>query len=576
MEQKTQKITPPSLFGLLSARKGILSALVFFSIVSTALTLIQPWIMGRAINQYQAGTFDLSSTAIVFVIVAVLSAVTMYIAGIYERLSGEGVARQLRQQVMEKVSRQSFAYLTTMTPGKLLTNMTGDAQAVKMFASQASAVIVTSLFMIVGSAVLMFSLDWKLTLVVLIVIPLIGGTFAFLFSKVGPLFGQAAALQDILNRVITENVTGAALVRVINAQGLELQKFIIKNTEARDIGIRILGLFALMFPVITFFANLATLAILLLGGHFVITGGMSLGDFAAFSAYLSLLVFPMMMLGFMSNVISQAQVSYNRINEVLTAPDPVAVGTETTGITGAITVKNLILSLSGKPVLKDVSFTVKPGTRTAIIGPTAAGKTQLLNVMTGLLTPESGEILYDNKPLTAYNPTYLHEKVALVFQDSVMFNLSFKENIAFGGNASEEDIQKAIRTAELQDVVANLPNGLETEVSERGLNLSGGQKQRIMLARALALNPTVLLLDDFTARVDNETERKILANIVREYPQVTLVSITQKIASVEQFEQIILLMEGEVFASGTHAELLQTSPEYAQIFASQQSTTDHE
>lgn len=577
MDKDTAQTNPqPSLFGVMASRKGILGALVFFSVASTALTLVLPMLMGRAINSFQEGNFDIVWVAVSFAVVSVLISVTMYIAGIFERISGEGVARDLRRQVMDKVSRQSFAYLTSVTPGKLLTNLTSDAQSVKMFASMASANLITSVFMIIGAAILMFTLDWKLTLVVLAVVPLIGGTFMLIFSKVGPLFGQAQGVQDILNRVITESITGAPLVRVINAQGLELMKFTVSNTEARDVGIRILALFAFLFPVITLFANLAQLAILALGGHFVISGSMSLGDFAAFTAYLSLLIFPLIMIGFMSNVITQAQVSYKRIVEVLSAPNPVAVGTDKSDITGDIEVKDVSLTLADKLVLDKVSFKVKSGTKTAIIGPTAAGKTQLLNVMTGLLLPESGDVTYDGKPLSTYDPEHIHSQVALVFQDSVMFNLSFKENIAFGGLANEEAISKAIRTAELDDVVKNLPNGLDTLVSERGLNLSGGQKQRIMLARALALNPKVLLLDDFTARVDNETERKILENLTREYPGITLVSVTQKVASVTGFEQVILLEEGEVFAVGTHDELMKMSPEYVQIHASQQSTTDHE
>lgn len=566
----------PSIFGLLLGRKAIVAALTFFSIATTALTLVLPYLMGRAIDAFQAGDFDLTRVTIQFAIASFLIAISMYVAGIFERLSGEGVAKELRSKVMDKVSRQSFAYLTTVTPGKLLTNLTSDAQAVKMFASMAAANLITSVVMIVGAAILMFSLNWKLTLAVLAVVPLTGAAFAFIFSKVGPLFGKAQGIQDVLNRVITESITGAALVRVVNAQGAELYKFMQSNTEARDVGIRILALFALLFPVITFIANLAQLTILGLGGHFTITGAMSLGDFAAFTAYLALLIFPLMMLGFMSNVITQAQVSYGRINEVLTAPDPETPGTDTSEITGDIEVDHVSLTLGGKLVLKDVSLKVKAGTRTAVIGPTAAGKTQLLNVMTGLLMPEQGEVRYDGKPLATYDQEHLHSRVALVFQDSVMFNLSFYENIAFGGGATEEGIEKAIRTAELEDVVANLPQGLETEVSERGLNLSGGQKQRIMLARALALEPTVLLLDDFTARVDNETEKKILANLAREYPDVTLVSVTQKVAAATAFEQVVLLMEGEVLASGTHEELLKSSPEYAQIWESQKSTTDHE
>ena len=216
------------------------------------------------------------------------------------------------------------------------------------------------------------------------------------------------------------------------------------------------------------------------------------------------------------------------------------------------------------------------GTKTAIIGPTAAGKTQLIHLLSGLTAPTSGTILFDNIPLSDLDKQSLHKQMGLVFQDSVIFNMSLRENIAFNSNVSEEDLQKAIESAELADFIATQPEGLETTVSERGSSLSGGQKQRIMLARALSLNPQVLLLDDFTARVDTSTEQRILENIQKNYPHTTLISVTQKIASIEQYDQIILLMEGEILGKGTHKELMHTSPEYVQIYNSQRSTNNYE
>jgi ATP-binding cassette subfamily B protein len=234
------------------------------------------------------------------------------------------------------------------------------------------------------------------------------------------------------------------------------------------------------------------------------------------------------------------------------------------------------MSYGQKETLKNISFTAAPGTKTAIIGPTAAGKTQLLYALTGLIIPSSGSILYDNIPLESYNKNTLHSQVAMVFQDSIIFNLSVRENIAFSTTVTDEDLQKAIATAELSDFIDTLPEKLDTIVSERGTTLSGGQKQRIMLARALALNPKVLLLDDFTARIDTDTERRILANVEKNYPGITLISVTQKIGPIEKYDQIIVLMEGEVLAIGKHDTLMSTTPEYVQIYNSQQSTNSYE
>jgi ATP-binding cassette subfamily B protein len=317
-------------------------------------------------------------------------------------------------------------------------------------------------------------------------------------------------------------------------------------------------------------------AILAIGGRFVIAGRMTLGDFSAFNTYLALLIFPIILLGFMSTVMAQAGASYMRLSAVLAAPPPPKAGELRSTLRGDIGMSGVSLKFGDKEVLKDVSFSANAGSSTAIIGPTAAGKTQMLYVLIGLLTPASGSVTYDGEPLEAYDKEALHRQVGLVFQDSILFNLTLRENIAFSTAIPQQDMEKAIATAELQDFVAKLPLGLDTVVSERGTSLSGGQKQRVMLARALALNPKVLLLDDFTARVDASTERAILQNIHQNYPGITLISVTQKISSVENYDQIILLMEGEVLAAGTHGRLMETSPEYVQIYESQRSTNLYE
>ena len=220
----------------------------------------------------------------------------------------------------------------------------------------------------------------------------------------------------------------------------------------------------------------------------------------------------------MSNVMAQASASYGRIAVVLNAPAAKETGTLTNEVRGEVAVRNVSLELGGRNVLKNVSFVTNAGSKTAVIGPTAAGKTQLLYLLTGLLKPTSGRIEYDGHGIEEYEKQTLHRQVGFVFQDSIMFNLTLRENIAFSKTVKDEDLENAVATAELKDFIATLPSGLDTVVSERGTSLSGGQKQRIMLARALALNPRVLLLDDFTARVDSQTERKILENVFLNYP----------------------------------------------------------
>lgn len=289
-----------------------------------------------------------------------------------------------------------------------------------------------------------------------------------------------------------------------------------------------------------------------------------------------MLIFPVMMIGFMSNVIASATASYARIKQVLDEPEPVETGTVESAIKGNIEVRNVSLNYGDKPVLRNVSFSIPAGSKTAIIGPTAAGKSQLLYLLSNLIPPDSGKIELDGNTIDSYTREVFHRQLGFVFQDSVVFNLSLKENIAFNESVTEESLRKAIETAELSEFIDSLPEGLQTMVSERGTSLSGGQKQRIMLARALALNPKVLLLDDFTSRVDRKTENRILCNIENNYPGLTLLSVTQKISPVKHFDKIILLMEGEIIAAGRHKELLESSPEYNQIYSSQRSTHHYE
>jgi len=258
------------------------------------------------------------------------------------------------------------------------------------------------------------------------------------------------------------------------------------------------------------------------------------------------------------------------------APDPEEAGTITKKLSGKIELKNISVSYNDKPVLKNISLTIEPGSQTAIIGPTAAGKSQLLYLLTGLIKPATGEVLFDGSKPDDYKKDAFYQQIGFVFQDSVLFNISLRENIAFSETVTDQSLAKAIETAELKDFIDTLPQHLDTIVSERGTSLSGGQKQRIMLARALALNPQILLLDDFTARVDRQTEKKILDNVRKNYPGITLISVTQKIAPVKNFEQIILLMEGDLIASGKHKELKETCPEYVQIYNSQRSTSHYE
>jgi len=566
----------PNLLGLLKPYRPLIAVLATLTILGNALNLVVPRLISRAIDTYAQGRLVLGTMAIELSLVALGIFVFSYLQSVAQTIASERVARDLRTRFVAKISTQDNAYIQQVTPATLLTNLTSDVDAVKMFVSQAVASLISSVFLIIGASALLLSINWKLGIAVLSVLPIIGVTFSVVLGRVRKLFLKAQEAIDWLNKVINESILGSALIRLLNSQQHEYEKFLAATTAARDISLSILRLFASLIPVITFAINLATLMILTIGGRFVIRGSMTLGEFTAFNSYLSILIFPVIMIGFMSNLMAQAGASYMRLSRVLEAPDVKDTGELVADLRGDVSVRHVVVTLGGKTVLKDVSFEAPAGTKTAIIGPTAAGKTQLLYLLTGLLKPASGSIEYDGRNIDEYKKDRLHAQVGFVFQDTIVFNLTLRENIAFSKTVTDADLEKAIATAELKDFIETLPGKLDAVVSERGSSLSGGQKQRIMLARALALNPRVLLLDDFTARVDATTERQILENVRRNYPGITLLSVTQKIAAVEDYDQIVLLMEGEVLASGTHRQLLETSPEYVQIYDSQRSTSHYE
>lgn len=564
-----------SIFSLLEPYKGMIFLLLFFALLGNGINLFLPKIIANGIDAYpkyyvlhQVLMKFLSATLIIFIFT--------WLQGIVQVYTSEKVARDLRSRLSYKISLQSHAYVEQSNPSKLLTNLTADVDSIKMFVSQAIVSIASSIIIIIGACIMLFSINWKLALAIVAIIPIIGGAFFFVLKKVRAIFLQSRQVVDRLNKVINESILGAAIIRVINSQQLEYQKFLDANTQAKTLGMSILKLFAGLIPVIIFTANMAGLVILTMGGHFVINSTMSLGDFAAFNSYLALLIFPILVIGFMSNVIAQATASYQRISMVLDVPELLDNATKKGLLKGNISLENVVVMYGQKPSLKHIGFSIKGGSSLAVIGSTAAGKTQLLYLLTGLIKPAEGTVKFDGVNIEEYDKENFYRQVGFVFQDSILFNMSIRENIAFSNKVTDESLAKAIATAELNDFIDSLPCKLDTIVSERGTSLSGGQKQRIMLARALAINPKILLLDDFTARVDGNTEIKIVENLRQNYPGITLISVTQKIASVQHFDQIIVLMEGEIVATGIHSDLMKQSPEYIQIFNSQQSTSNYE
>ena len=346
----------PSVFSLLRPYSGIVILLIIMALLGSGINMLIPKIIAHGIDAFTSKHFEMGAVIIQFLAAGVAIFIFTFLQNIIQTYASERVAKDLRTKLSDKISRQSYSYILKSNPSKLLTNLTSDIDSVKMFVSQAFVTIISSVFVIAGTSVLLILINWRLALAVISIVPVIGGAFFIVLRKVRVLFKKGREVIDALNKIINESIMGSALIRVLNSQQPESVKFLETNLVSRNLGLSILRLFATLIPVIMFVANLAVVTILALGGHFVVAGTMSLGNFAAFNSYLLMLIFPILMIGFMSNIIAQASASYVRINDVSEAPETNESGTIESNIKGDIKVKNVTLFYGDKPILKDISF----------------------------------------------------------------------------------------------------------------------------------------------------------------------------------------------------------------------------
>ena len=573
MQEKKPHNNKIKLLALTKPYIRFIVVILVLSLLVNGLNLIIPKIIAAALDTFKNPQFNIFTSLSILLLIAIGIFLLSGMQTIFQTYLSERIARDLRTQLIAKIAEQQFSFIAKITPEKLLTNLTSDIDNIKQALAQGLVQIFSSIIIIVGASILLLTINWRLALIVLLIIPLIVALFFTIFRKIRKYFVRSQAIIDKLNKTINESIVASALIRIVNAQQIEFQKFNNVSNEAKNVGTAVVNLFSSLIPLIGIIANLSIVAVLFVGGKSIIAGTFTIGEFTAFISYISMLIFPIIVIGFISNLLARAAVSYARISEILYAPNQKPRGTIAKEITGKIAFKDVTLSINNKDILKKISFEIQSHSRTAILGPTAAGKTQIFYLLAGLLSQSSGEILIDGIALQDYSQKSLSDQIGLVFQDSSLFNTTVKENINFKNTANDVNIQKAIETAELSEFIAKLPHGINTIIAERGTSLSGGQKQRITLARALVINPKVLLLDDFTSRVDRDTEQKIFANLKKDYKDITQILITQQISSVMDFDEIILIMEGEILAKGTHQELLKTSVEYKQIFNSQMSVS---
>jgi ATP-binding cassette, subfamily B, bacterial len=564
-----------SLKSLISQYKTSLGALLFFVIIVTALSLAVPNLTGEIIKGLEAGRNDWNLIWILGGVTVALFAIEtlQVIVGAKFR---EQVGFDLRGKLMDKVTTQNYTKVNEIGIGQIITLFGSDVNNVKDIMAGELINSVKALLLFVGAIILLFVTNWKLGLIAFVSLPVIILAFGWIFKSVTKYFKLAQENQTNLNNTISQNVYGNNLIRVQNSQTWETEKYNYHTNESRKISFKIIEAFSALIPIINTITSWTTFGILYFGAITYIAGQIKLGDINAYITYYALLSGPIFIIGFNSQGIARMGVSLKRINELMNAKEeniPLSGAAQVAGvpdrtfkeiIKNGLEIKDVNLEYSGKTVLKNINLKIPLGQKTAILGPTGAGKSLLINLLTGMIKPTSGQVLVDDVEISNWDQDYIKDRMTTVFQESLIFSGDLRQNIVLNREFDQTKFDAALETSTLDELYKT-----KGDVSELGGNLSGGQKQRLTLARALYNRPQILLLDDFTARVDSATESKIQKLLAQNYPETTIVSISQSIETIKNYNQIILVMEGELLAVGTHEKLMTSSPEYRQIEASQ-------
>ncbi len=488
--------------------------------------------------------------------------------------SAQGVGYELRKALYSHMQNLSFSFHDQTQTGELLSRATQDVEAMRMFTGRAVLMIFNIVLLLVGVSIALLRMDWRLALMAILVLPALMWRSDRFARKIRPMFTIVQQQIAAVGTVVQENAAG---VRVVKAFGRELQemtRFRTQNDVLYDEYIKTAREQAFNTPLLDLLSNGSTLLMLWLGGYLVIRGNLTYGELTAFYTYLLQIVGPIRRGGWLISMGSRAAAGAERVFEILDTPLGVESkpgAAELPSITGAVEFQDVTCSYyPGRPVLQDVTFSVRPGMMVALVGATGSGKTTVANLIPRYYDVSSGRVLVDGHDVRDVELQSLRRQVAVVMQETTLFTGSIRDNIAFGRpDATDEEVRAATRAARAEEFLLRLPQGLDTIVGERGMSLSGGQKQRVSIARALLMDPRLLILDEFTSAVDVATERLIRAALQELMNNRTTFVIAHRISTVRSADLILVLDRGRMVASGTHDELLETSEHYRDIYAGQ-------
>jgi ABC-type multidrug transport system fused ATPase/permease subunit len=488
-----------------------------------------------------------------------------------------GIEYDLRNRVWAHLLRQSFSYFDRWQTGQLMSRCMSDVQNVRMFLGYGLVFFTINILQMAAVTVLLFVLDWQLALVSLAFFPFLLLATVRFGRRLQPVLKDVQQKIADVTTTAEENVTGSRIVRIFAREDDELEKFSQRSTAVFEASVAAARLRAVYIPLIAFLPNLAVLLLLWFGGRQVIDGQLSLGELVAFYSYLMLLVYPAQVVGWLAGLMQRAIASGDRVFEILDAPlemterrDPLPTGSGD----GAVRFEDVSFSYVDHSVLEDVTLDVPAGRTVALVGHTGSGKSTLAALVPRFYDTSRGRVLVDGVDVRDLRLTDLRRHIGIVDQDPFLFSTTISENIRFGRpDASDDEVRAAARRAQADSFVRALPEGYETVVGERGLTLSGGQRQRIAIARALVMDPRILILDDATSSVDVETEYRIREALSEVMKGRTTFIIAHRPSTISLADEVVVLDRGRLVEHGTHDELISGDTRYARMFGGAEATS---
>ena len=574
--------------GLLAVRRALLylrsykgEAFGSFTalLLASAASLMTPQLIAYAIDDGIAprrlGVILLAVGGLVGA--ALMRGLFTFLQGYLAERASQGVAYDLRNDLFAKIERLGFSYYDRVETGQLVTRLTSDVEQIRSFTGSGAVQMAAAVVMLLGTTTLLVVIDWQLALVALAIVPVIFVLLLRFVRRIGPLFRAVQQTLGRLNSVLQEDLAGVRVIRTFAREEYEDARYRSFNDELLRKNLETVRAFSNNFPFVFLLANVGTLIIVLFGGLQVMEGRLSVGELVAFNTYLGFLLFPIFTIGFLAAGISRAGASSLRVFEVLDAPLEVQDAPDAVPlppISCRVVFDEVRFRYPGdeREILRGISFEAEPGQTVAILGTTGSGKSTLVHLIPRFYDVSGGAVLLDGYDVRDVTLASLRSQIGVVMQSSLLFSGPVRDNIAYGKpDATQEQIEAAARAAQAHEFISALPQGYDTVIGERGVGLSGGQRQRIAIARALLIDPRLLILDDSTSAVDAETEAAIQESLDRlmHDSRRTVFVIAQRISTVRDADLILVLDDGVIAAMGNHEELLRDSELYNEILGSQ-------